>query len=1236
MTKLITWLQLHEDDKLLLVIVSGLLGAVLMKLFPAIWAAARRLSVLIGKAAGGRFAFRHFQHQYLNWLVTEAQELKLAGIVTTDAAKKPRLEQVFLSIKMARSGGAEATSGATGELTDFGTVRTWRDVKELIKLDPRGRGEANEALPKEISLPGSIEARALRLLRWLSRTRITTIDRPEQQQVRDWLARHGHLLERGIGAFQLRRLLRNYNKVAILGGPGAGKTTLLQYITLAFARERAGDRKFRSRGILKRRLGISEWRVPVLIRLSSLTSLLTVSGGHRDQSILDVVNRLLPPDFQQSVATRFFRFWTRRGRCIFLFDGLDEVPTADEFALVIRAISSLAVAYPGNQFLITSRVVGWRTGVTSDFEILHVSDLSDGQVELFSEAWYAAVELNAVVGSLKQESPYEKARRERRAARSAADLTLTIRENLGIRRLAINPMLLSIIALVHRSLASLPKERAKLYSQCSRILLEQWDISRGVRVDDTGLKLEQKEALMRSIAFAFHTGTIGEPRGGREAPTTSVLEVIAGVLPGMGRDRNDASHLLQRLVERSGLLVEPRPLVLAFAHHTFQEYFTAQYLATGGTHDNLLFLLADERLLSDWWREVILLYSGLLDDSSEFIGRLLHAGDADLVLAGLRLAGMCLGEAVRVNQISLRRDILCRVFAIRQGREVTGDAEIDTASSDYLLSWLKTGDWHAYAARFTVHTESDDARFADTLWRPALREQSISVKTAALQSVRFMNAGPLLDSVATDVLTMATAAEPDLRAHALAVLEYLPQTVASQVSDLLTAAAKDGDKTIVRVAATVLVRLAVRGDITFDVQSIVDQFCASDDAAVRSAGASLCEFSSWDSNNTRRRRLLSMLADEDDDVRVKVFAIVVRSVRLLTQKELEGVLPWVCDLWPLDNWSGDSQELEAFLSRSRAPLIDLVRKRRPRSAAWDRALHLLTASIEVGEWTPEHAAALSVVMGLRFQFLDAREVIIALGNIRRRECRKVMIGRMISELRRGSMNRQSRTRLVALTALLRLDADADTTIGRLVQVNLGRALAPGGRPLFYGPFIDLEIARDLWDLAIVFSDRHDVLNLELAWQKLLSVQIRIWRSHFLWSEDSVFHSGSARGERSWRGGSRLIGSNSTLLRVVSNLPVQAIRESVRLLMSGGTEEKLLAMRLLGVLEVWVESDERTAAGALLDESEAIRVAALEAIRSSAAFNKREGLVGEAIRGRLQDGSQDVREAAWELIAGHYL
>ncbi len=394
--------------------------------------------------------------------------------------------------------------------------------------------------------------------------------------------------------------------------------------------------------------------------------LVDIEDKERDPSIVDILHRILPPDLQASaIASKFFTHHLRKGNCLILLDGLDEVPTDEEFHAVVRAIKSLSFSYSSNQFVITSRIAGWRSGVNGDFEIFYVNDLTDDQINTFIDTWYSAVERNAVIGWLQDESHAERKARERSASKRAKELKETLRDNVGIRRLATNPMLLSIIAVVHRSLATLPKERSKLYAQCSKILLEQWDISRGIRVDDTNLKLEQKEAIMRRLAVAFHKGEIGDKSGGREASKPDVQQIIAGMLPSLGRPIEDAKHLLQMLIERSGIIIERQRDILAFAHHTFQEYFTAQHLAIGEHVQNRDFLLRQENILSDWWQEVILLYSGLLSDSSDFIRLIYQPPAEDLCQQKLRLAALCLSEAVEIKKIDVREFIAAEVLKVR-------------------------------------------------------------------------------------------------------------------------------------------------------------------------------------------------------------------------------------------------------------------------------------------------------------------------------------------------------------------------------------------------------------------------------------------------------------------------------------------------------------------------------------------------------------------------------------------
>src|SRR5436309_1417379 len=121
------------DNKLVLTMASVAAGAVLGRLIPWLWRGVMLLFRFLAQQAGGRFANSAFRSQYLDWIVTEYSELKLTGIVAVENAKKPKLEQVFVSVAIDRNRSTNATEQAINEqlLSD---VRRWRDVLSLLAV----------------------------------------------------------------------------------------------------------------------------------------------------------------------------------------------------------------------------------------------------------------------------------------------------------------------------------------------------------------------------------------------------------------------------------------------------------------------------------------------------------------------------------------------------------------------------------------------------------------------------------------------------------------------------------------------------------------------------------------------------------------------------------------------------------------------------------------------------------------------------------------------------------------------------------------------------------------------------------------------------------------------------------------------------------------------------------------------------------------------------------------------
>ncbi len=91
------------------------------------------------------------------------------------------------------------------------------------------------------------------------------------------------------------------------------------------------------------------------------------------------------------------------------------------------------------------------------------------QVQLFLDRWYLAAERHATGASGRT------ARRavRMRARESAARLTSLLEEHPALHDLAVNPLLLTMIATAHRYRGALPGSRADLYGEICQVLLSR-------------------------------------------------------------------------------------------------------------------------------------------------------------------------------------------------------------------------------------------------------------------------------------------------------------------------------------------------------------------------------------------------------------------------------------------------------------------------------------------------------------------------------------------------------------------------------------------------------------------------------------------------------------------------------------------------------------------------------------------------------------------------------------------
>jgi hypothetical protein len=406
--------------------------------------------------------------------------------------------------------------------------------------------------------------------------------------------------------------------VLLLGDPGAGKTTGARQCCWRVLKE----------GSLPESLGLPAGTLPVFLRLRHLTPQ-HLTQGLAAFIIDSVAAAALPPDLAHPGP----ELLARRG-VLWVFDGLDEVVSEDARIKVCGWISQALADRPDDFFLVTSRYQGYqgRVDLGPAFCQFHVKPLNPEQVAEFVDHWYRAV-------CRKLHGAGEAT--EEKAAGFIGSLMELLRQpeyRIGrLRELPANPLMLTILCVVHHQDRNLPRRRADLYAKCVRVLVEHWRKEVLEKQGIAGFDPEAAEGVLSSVAWWLH----GEE--GRTSQTIAALGMVAGqaladLAPGAGLGR-DGVEFIRRMRDESGILAMWNAGQCGFLHLTFQEYLTGLHAAREGQVEGLV-----QHLGQSWWREVILVAVavGSKDFSQKFFAALLQT---DAVTREGALVDQCLEEA---------------------------------------------------------------------------------------------------------------------------------------------------------------------------------------------------------------------------------------------------------------------------------------------------------------------------------------------------------------------------------------------------------------------------------------------------------------------------------------------------------------------------------------------------------------------------------------------------------------
>ena len=422
----------------------------------------------------------------------------------------------------------------------------------------------------------------------------------------------------------LQQVLKEKHNV-IVGAPGSGKSTFFEWLQLQIA---SAEQAFV--------MSDGQQAIPLLLRVRQLDPENLPLGSEL------IVKATASRDTAALMPSGWIERQLESGRILFMLDGLDETEPHLRDEHIFPWLESLCKRYFRCHFLISSRPVGYPAGLLRDlnFTECDLLDFSDKEILDYVQHWCIAVRL-------AQNEPETDARRE--GNRDGQEIVSGFRNHPYIRDLARTPLMLSAICLVnHFEKGQLPEDRARLYQLCVEGLLHNWDQRRGIH---SAFGFDEKLHACREVALAMQAADRAE------CAAEQVKEIFTSVLHSSDRGKK----LLEHIRYRTGLLLERRPNVYAFAHLTFQEYLAACAIYQGNRLEIDVKWLVHEHHNARW-QEVIALFCGMVPASvaRQLLEDLINCADSPSLSLVLAEAFFASGQALRNDKV-LQDNVLRRI-----------------------------------------------------------------------------------------------------------------------------------------------------------------------------------------------------------------------------------------------------------------------------------------------------------------------------------------------------------------------------------------------------------------------------------------------------------------------------------------------------------------------------------------------------------------------------------------------
>jgi predicted phosphodiesterase/energy-coupling factor transporter ATP-binding protein EcfA2 len=332
-------------------------------------------------------------------------------------------------------------------------------------------------------------------------------------------------------------------RVLVLGEPGSGKSTLCRHLATTAALREDGP-------------------VPLLLMVRDW-----VAHGMHEQ-LLELAARHAAEVLSVRTDREDLEALCEQGRVLVVVDGLDEAGDSAARRDLRDRIHGFVASRLHVPILVSSRVAGYHeVPLNESFEHLRLEPFDEPGLERFVHRWYELVE----------DDPTERLRKRE-------DLLQALAADPYTHALARNPLLATLVGMVHASSSRLPESRGRLYDAIVELLLVTWPAER--RRELAELPGAVQQPLLEALAWRLRAhpagASAGEPAAAGLVDAAELEMMLAELLASRfpGRDLHEIRHLARRwgkwLVNDSGVLLEAQPGRVGFVHLSLMEHLAAR------------------------------------------------------------------------------------------------------------------------------------------------------------------------------------------------------------------------------------------------------------------------------------------------------------------------------------------------------------------------------------------------------------------------------------------------------------------------------------------------------------------------------------------------------------------------------------------------------------------------------------------------------------------------------------